>query len=66
MTPKQVQALILMLNAIRLELFAAQMHETSAELKDCLVQSARLSHMAMGLVDLVDEEFSPSTGSRTE
>ena len=59
----QIQALILMLSAIRLQLFAAQMNEPSEELHDCLVQSACLADTAMELVDL--KALSPKTGKAT-
>ncbi len=59
MHPNDAQALILMLNAIRLQLFAAQMHDASLELEDCLKQSARLADMAMELAGLKVEEARP-------
>lgn len=61
---REMQALVLMLNAIRLQLFAAQMDEVSKELRECLEQSARLADMAMELADL-KETASASTGKAT-
>jgi len=49
------RALILMLAAIRLQLFAQQMTEPSDELGECLKASAYLAHEAMRRADLLDE-----------
>ncbi len=65
MIPRETQALILMLNAIRLQLFASQMHEPSDELRECLKTSAELADTAMELSELKCEG-PPSTGKASE
>ena len=60
MHPSDAQALILMLNAIRLQLFAVQMHEPSKELKECLVGSALMADEAMELEGLKDNSEPPA------
>jgi len=55
MSDELARALILMLNAIRLQLFAQQMTEPSEELRECLKASAFLADQAMIRAALVDK-----------
>ena len=50
----EMQALLLMLNAIRLQLFAAHMKEPSMELAECLEHSAWMANRAMEIAELTE------------
>lgn len=60
----ETQALLLMLNAIRLQLFASHMKEPSVELAECLEHSAWMANAAMEMAELT-EAPSPKTGKAT-
>ena len=70
----EMQALLLMLNALRLQIFALSWAVTRDGMTDltdpndpreCLAASARLADMAMEMAGLTEAGTSPSTGKAT-